>query len=375
MSIIKDIFNAVSEGSMRRAEEERLARLSALPSMFLELGQSMADSGGNSEEPLALLAETATMTLQASRCLLFLYDRADKQLKLSASSGAISDEHFENLRFPLEGTLADFIRRPQSASITNQTQAARFGRLSEEVDCDNFAIASFTALGHPVGLLYVDGKKGRDKFDDNDLDMLELLARFAAVAVEFSRFVVTQREHARNLAGILEVSRAFNSTHEINSLFDLILAQAVRLTGATSGELSVVDYKDNVLVVASTCGFTDDSLIGFRLALEKGIAGLVALKAKPIRLGNARDDHRYYALKKRVNSELAVPIIDQGRVIAVINLEHGRYNFFSEGNLDLLEILTANAAVAIRNAKLIEELKICGKFSSTRSDDTQTQED
>jgi sigma-B regulation protein RsbU (phosphoserine phosphatase) len=55
-------------------------------------------------------------------------------------------------------------------------------------------------------------------------------------------------------------------------------------------------------------------------------------------------------------SELAIPMIHQGRVIGVLDLESPQLNYFTEDHVQTLSILAANLAVSLENARLYEQV-------------------
>lgn len=76
-----------------------------------------------------------------------------------------------------------------------------------------------------------------------------------------------------------------------------------------------------------------------------GITGYVAESKKPEIVNNTEKDTRYIIDDDRRPSEIAIPIIVDGRVIGVIDSEHSRRNFFTQKHLSLMttiSILTAN---------------------------------
>jgi sigma-B regulation protein RsbU (phosphoserine phosphatase) len=55
-------------------------------------------------------------------------------------------------------------------------------------------------------------------------------------------------------------------------------------------------------------------------------------------------------------SELAIPMMHKGRVIAVLDLESPQLNYFTEDHVQTLSILAANFAISLENARLYEQV-------------------
>ncbi len=59
-------------------------------------------------------------------------------------------------------------------------------------------------------------------------------------------------------------------------------------------------------------------------------------------------------------SELAIPLIYQGKVVGVLDLESPQTNYFTEDHVQTLMILASHLAVSLENARLYEQLaRVC----------------
>lgn len=83
------------------------------------------------------------------------------------------------------------------------------------------------------------------------------------------------------------------------------------------------------------------------IPLGQGIVGSAAKSGQPICLIDTRKDPRYIVDDVGRLSELAVPIIFEGRVLGVIDSEHSEIGFFTSRHQKLLMTLSALAAPRI----------------------------
>jgi putative methionine-R-sulfoxide reductase with GAF domain/anti-sigma regulatory factor (Ser/Thr protein kinase) len=91
------------------------------------------------------------------------------------------------------------------------------------------------------------------------------------------------------------------------------------------------------------------------IPLGKGIVGTVAESGKAVLIGNTDADDRYIADDAKRNSELAVPLIIDGKVIGVIDSEHSKRNFFNQEHLNILSTVAVLCANQIQRAKAEQE--------------------
>ena len=91
-----------------------------------------------------------------------------------------------------------------------------------------------------------------------------------------------------------------------------------------------------------------------------GIVGAAAASGKPVLVKDVTKDSRYIVDDLQRNSELAVPIIHEGKVIGVIDSEHSRKNFFVEEHVKALSTIAGISANKIAEAKAEEAAKLSG---------------
>ena len=168
------------------------------------------------------------------------------------------------------------------------------------------------------------------------------------------------------------ITRALLTETDETRLLRLIVDSAVSLAGAERGFL---------LLPSSDAGganpiVRDPSLLKVRLArsfegadipipasrLSMGIAGQVLAKGRPVLSVDAGRDDRFTAMASvedlKLRSVLCVSIEIESRVVGVLYLDNRlQEGAFSEDELDLVELFAGQAALAIRNARQLAELR------------------
>jgi len=92
------------------------------------------------------------------------------------------------------------------------------------------------------------------------------------------------------------------------------------------------------------------------LRLGEGIVGAAAASAQPILVRDTLDDPRYVVDDIARRSEVAVPIIDDGEVIGVIDSEHSEANFYTDEDLQIIVDIASIAGARLRSAMTTENL-------------------
>lgn len=166
---------------------------------------------------------------------------------------------------------------------------------------------------------------------------------------------------ARQFYLINQISRAVNSSLNLQEVLWLILRNAVKLTNATSAAILLCENKDE-LVIKDAYNMPP-GWQKIKIKIGQGICGHAALIQKPYYSNNVKIDPYYFAGPERedVKSELAVPIISEKRIIGVIKIDNNELNRFGDEDVELMTTLANNASVAIANSKLYEEIKNLNK--------------
>jgi ligand-binding sensor domain-containing protein/putative methionine-R-sulfoxide reductase with GAF domain len=91
------------------------------------------------------------------------------------------------------------------------------------------------------------------------------------------------------------------------------------------------------------------------LELGEGIVGTAASTKKPLIIKDTRKDSRYIVDDEARLSEIAVPILHEGKVIGVIDSEHSMKRFFTEGHARVLSTIASISANKIAEAQAEEQ--------------------
>ena len=163
---------------------------------------------------------------------------------------------------------------------------------------------------------------------------------------------------------LIEINTLINSNYtDVRSLLTQILESATRLCEGEASSLLLLNKAEQKLYFEIALGAKGAAVKKYSLNLGEGIAGWVAQHNKSIIVNDVENDSRHLAEISRsigypAKTMLAVPMRIKDEcvgVIELINKKNGRY--FSEDDLEWLEIFANQAAIAIQNARSYEKAR------------------
>ncbi len=159
----------------------------------------------------------------------------------------------------------------------------------------------------------------------------------------------------------VELGQAVTMFFNLDLILDLILDVVCETLSVESASIMLLREKEGDLVVHSFRGLQDEIARKTRLLVGEAIAGYVAQKGEPLLIEDIEQDPRFVPFHRdryRSGTLLSVPILHEGNVVGVINLaDPKREGPFLPRDLEVLQALSRQAAIAISNHRLYQEFE------------------
>jgi len=164
---------------------------------------------------------------------------------------------------------------------------------------------------------------------------------------------------------ITKLNQEFAQSLDLNDTLKTALQVIVTRINAQAANIFLINEKKRKFQCIAS--LNQDYLDEYELDLKDGVMGKAVEQRKCIRVGNVKKDVReiaefYFDLDNKTNfttySVLCSPLIAANECIGVIHCLNKKTNdkLFIEDDRKLLETLSAPAALAIRNAKMAQEM-------------------
>ena len=350
---ILHILSATDRNQLVRKIGDLLRQISAL----VDVSNKMSDTL-ELDVLLPRLMIIVSETLNSDRSTLFLHDPETDELFSKVAQGNTIGE----IRIPRDAGIAGAVFTSGDNIIINDAYADP--RFNQEVDrktgyhTRNILCAPIKHKGVKLGVIQVLNKNEGD-FNDDDLNLLGALTAQAASALDNARLYEKVEKARAEEARLLEVTNAIASELKIDILLHKIINAATYILNADRSSLFVYDKEPDQLWSRVAEGLSTKEI---RFPSNAGIAGACFTSGNEINIPDAYKDERFNPAfdKKtgyRTRSILCMPVITKnGDKIAVIQVLNKKGGIFTPQDEKRLRAFCAQAAIALENAKLFEDV-------------------
>ncbi|HEQ98593.1 MAG TPA: GAF domain-containing sensor histidine kinase [candidate division Zixibacteria bacterium] len=217
----------------------------------------------------------------------------------------------------------------------------------------------------------------RKKRDDDDTDPmieLDLLSEMESSLSSIENKYPTLAEKSSlsetrtaDLKAILDISQAINSSLVLDDILHKVLEHAVELLQAERGFLMLLD-ETGELQFKTLHNIARDRLMEDDFKISNSIANKVAHSGISVYTSDAQADEKYSKQKSiaelNLRSIMCVPLKIKEKIIGVVYLDNStEAKVFLQSDLYLFELFAEQAAIAIENAKLYENLLALKRYN------------
>ena len=364
---------------LRRATEagSRAWALSGLQSLMQSL-----TSPFSLPDVLEKIARNALLTLDADNVAVYQYhaDRNDFYVP-PVLDGHFMDTASMKTDLSPDDTPFEFVKRAVSQFIVDvhkhkDPEMAAPGKNGKMRFVEREKVKSCAVLvlragegGEIVGLLFVNFRRFHN-FSGEEKRAMYALATSAALAIRNARL------HKDDLKGQLQamhevLAAIAEKGPDLTQVLERLLQQTLDMTGAKYGVCMRWNEHAQVLEPVARWPAREDYPIEPQ-TIEEGIVGLAAKSRKSILVEDVEDHNKSMFVEtvgdfcpakiyKKVNPdtrcEIAVPLLDEGRLLGVLNIEHPEPHGLTQDDRVLWQTLAVPAIIAFHTVDLYKRLE------------------
>ncbi|MFQ6000508.1 MAG: GAF domain-containing protein, partial [Anaerolineae bacterium] len=339
--------------------EEELRRVSQLR-LMREVGERIA-SILDLDQLLNMVVSSIREAFGYHYVAIFLVDARAEEIVLSAQDGPIVRSAETRLKIGKEGITGWVAQTGEPLLVNDVRQEPRYYFVEELKETRSEVAIPIRTAERVIGVLDVESTE-LDAFDESDLDTLQTLADQLAVAIENARLYEEEQRRSAQRRTIAEVGRRAAAILDMDTLFPQVVDLIAQNFGYYRVHIFQIDPDSVYAIYKAGTGKAGLAIAeeGLRLKVgEQGLVGWVAQHGEPLLVNNVSQEPRYYTHPQLpdTRSELDVPIRIGGKVIGVLDVQSTELDAFDESDLDTLQTLADQLAVAMENARLYQETK------------------
>jgi signal transduction histidine kinase len=337
---------------------ELMRRLSLLHEIQLHI-----DTAQNREEIFSILRTEAKWLISFDTCFMGLLNRSATHYVVNIISSYIDISDINHKHFTLDEGDPGWVIRNRTAMIEDLTAQSTAGSNSLDSRLRSVGITSLLIVPmriekEVIGALAFGSRK-RDLYNEIDSGVLQLLAHYFSAALKHTGIFEDIRKRISQIALINDVTQKLTSKLNLEELLNVAATSIQKAFNYFDVTVFLISPDKSELILEAHSGnFVDFLPHDYRQKTTEGLIGWVAVQGKKILCNDVTQDSRYLAYEYHsTKSELTLPIKVENEVVGVLNVEDTKLHAFDETDTIVLETLSDQLGIAIRNARLYNDVR------------------
>jgi diguanylate cyclase (GGDEF)-like protein len=306
------------------------------------------------DERLTELVENLTRSFGARFGYIMLFNEEKGILEFAAAHG-IDLGSLEHFRIePGTGITGRVFETGEARLVPDVSVDPDYIQAMEDVVTE--LATPIIAGGSVIGVLNFESDRPK-VFGPDDLRMASIISAQIGTTLQHALSFEDAKVHLAELELLNQVAKAIGTIEELDDLLNTIVGGIHAAYDVTSVGILLREADGDDLEVHAAAGRGNRDLGELKLALGKGITGVAGQEGQTLYVPDVTRDPRYVPADPLIRSELAIPLIDDERVIGILNLESDRLDAFSEEDRHAMEIVGAQIALMLGKALLYDELQ------------------
>ena len=312
------------------------------------------------DEMLPILLNETLQLVNTPHGSIWLYDQASDMLIQRIATGAESRLKHTSLKFS-EGIIGHTFTAGKiyiSPELKKDPLLFEENRESVTPGLSGICIPIQSTAG-PVGVLMIAFETGRHIIEE--VHLLTILSEITGNAIHRAELYQQSREQVRRLTTLREIDSAIASSFDLRLTLNILMDQTLAHLGVDAVDIALYHPDLQSLSYLTGGGFHTSSPTRPQLRLGEGLAGQVIIRQQTYHINDiqASPVTQKEPLIRREGfiSYIGIPLIVKGQIKGVFEVFHRSSLSPTLDWMEFLHTLAGQAAIAIDNAQLFENLQ------------------
>lgn len=307
-----------------------------------------------------IVSVVSSMT-KGDSVFIYLLDASKDHLTLMASKTPHKNELEKVILKVGEGITGWVAKKKALVSISNNAyldeRFKSFDALKED-QYEAFLAVPIVNKKDIVGVINVQHKKPHE-YSERIVSLIELIAKQIGGVIENACIYEETKKKALQFDSLVKVSHSITSESYLDEILNLIVVVTAEMLNSRICSIMLLDKKEHELEIKATQSLSQEYKQKPNVQVNNSLIGEVIKTRKSVSIYDVRKEQKYrfkdLAVKENLTSMLCVPMIVKEKIIGIINIYTKKHHLFEQEEIDVLQIVANQAAVAIENTKLMEE--------------------
>jgi diguanylate cyclase (GGDEF)-like protein len=178
---------------------------------------------------------------------------------------------------------------------------------------------------------------------------MQTLASHLATAIQKARLYADVQSHLTSMTTLQSVTETVTSSLELDNVLKTVVLLLKETYGYSYVSIYLLDGA--VLKLGAQAGYPGELVI-YEIPITEGIAGRTVCTGQPQFISNVRTEPNFLLASYEVESEICVPLLKDGHILGILNIESASNRPLTEKDMNLLVSFASPVAMAVDNARL-----------------------
>ncbi|MGD2027445.1 MAG: sensor domain-containing diguanylate cyclase [Anaerolineales bacterium] len=332
-----------------------------------QAGASVMASLDMQETIKKILEELKSILPYDSASVLLMQE--DNSLKIVGGSGWDNPEDIIGMQFPIPGDNPNsiVIQGGKPHILKNAPEAYAPFRKKPHDHIKSWLGVPLIDNGNIIGMMAIDSKT-ENHFSEEHIRVVSAFADHVAIAIENALLYELSNQAIKRRSVLYRVSQdMIRASANLEEIFKAIHQAADQLMPCESFVISLLNEKEDIIegVYLIDRGGRNQNLT---IPPGAGLSGEIISTGKSKLVHDVYEETtfegQHFGHEDEVRSLVAVPLTSAGEIIGMLSAQSYQVGAYNEEDLEILELLAAQAGIAIKNTQLMIEMDYIARTDS-----------